>query len=385
MGTSSIKGQQPAIDTALLEAQARQEFQVIGMKTGSLPDLSFLNAPDPFLSPGIDIRRGSERHRVLVGVSDAQQQSAPSEISPASHISETAPTSAAQPTLPAVPLGEITQLLKMLLMKALASVQSVSAGRQFDLEEILKKVRGLAGALKGMLNSGSPKGDAYQAILHEPAPRTGQVSTEEMIRIVADHSAIMVDGRTQLEFAIGHIPGAISVAPKPGAPKSKHVSDVAEIAKIVPDRKAPIVVYCNGPFCGKSRRLGEELLKAGFTNVRRYQLGTPVWRALVGPMEIEPEGIRYVRRDQTAVFLDARLPEDFAAGSVPGARNVPVGEVVAAKSDGRLPMDDFNTRVVTFGENGSQALTLAEVLTHTGFSNLKFYGGTFADFLRAIH
>jgi hypothetical protein len=28
-----------------------------------------------------------------------------------------------------------------------------------------------------------------------------------------------------------------------------------------------------GPFCGKSKRLAEELLEAGYTNVRRYQLG----------------------------------------------------------------------------------------------------------------
>jgi len=353
------------------------------MKTGSLPDLSFLNAPDPFLLPGIDIKRGSERHRGLVGVSGSEQQSAPPPISPAIQISETAPTPTAEPTPPGAPLGEVTQFMKMLVMKILASIQN-GAG-QIDLKEILGKVGGVAGQLTAMLNSASRGGDVHQAILHEPNPRTGQVSTEEMIRIVSGHSATIFDARTQLEFAIGHIPGALNVAPKPGAPKSRHVSDVAAIARIVPDRKAPIIVYCNGPFCGKSRRLGEELLEAGFTNVRRYQLGTPVWRALVGPMEIEPEGIRYIRGDQTAVLLDARSPEEFAAGSVAHARNVPVGEVVAAKSDGRLPMDDFNTRVVTFGRDGSQASALAEALAHTGFNNLKFYGGTFADFLMAVH
>ena len=43
---------------------------------------------------------------------------------------------------------------------------------------------------------------------------------------------------------------------------------------------SPIIRYCNGPFCGKSNRLAEELLEVGYANVRRHQLGAPVWRAL---------------------------------------------------------------------------------------------------------
>ena len=53
------------------------------------------------------------------------------------------------------------------------------------------------------------------------------------------------------------------MAPKPGVPMSVYVSDVAEIARLAPDRAAPIVLYCNGPFRGKSKRLGEELLETG--------------------------------------------------------------------------------------------------------------------------
>src|SRR5947207_5582960 len=43
----------------------------------------------------------------------------------------------------------------------------------------------------------------------------------------------------------------------------------------------------------KERRLSEELLAAGFTNVRRYQLGIPVSRALGGSTQIEPEAVVY--------------------------------------------------------------------------------------------
>jgi hypothetical protein len=43
----------------------------------------------------------------------------------------------------------------------------------------------------------------------------------------------------------------------------------------------------------EDERLAEELLGAGFTSVRRYQLGMPVWRALGGLTEIRLEGVKY--------------------------------------------------------------------------------------------
>ena len=164
---------------------------------------------------------------------------------------------------------------------------------------------------------------------------------------------------------------------------SVYVSDVAEIGRVVPDTGTAVVLYCNGPFCGKSKRLAEELLAVGYTDVRRYQLGAPVWRALGGVMEIEPDGLRYVREgDRTAVWFDARPAEAFAAGSLPGARHLPLAEVGRAKDDGRLPMDDHNTRIVVFGGDGAQARAVAAELATNAFHNVAYFDGTF-DALRA--
>jgi rhodanese-related sulfurtransferase len=176
-------------------------------------------------------------------------------------------------------------------------------------------IRGLIPALGMIALSTAPAfaqalPDVMKATLSQPNDKTPEVSTEELRRILADRSATVFDARPQAEFAISHIPGAVNVAPKAGMPMSAYVSDVAEIGRVLGDRKdAPIVLYCNGPFCGKSKRLAEELVAAGYTGVRRYQLGIPVWRALVGATQIEPEGIRHVREsDRTAVFFDARRP-----------------------------------------------------------------------------
>jgi rhodanese-related sulfurtransferase len=167
--------------------------------------------------------------------------------------------------------------------------------------------------------------NVYQAVLGEPNQPTAEVSTDELRRILAERTAFVFDARPPREFAISHIPGALNVAAKPGVPMSAYISDVAEIGRVVGgDYTVKVVLYCNGPFCGKSKRLADELLAAGYTNVRRYQLGIPVWRALGGVTEIEPEGLRYiVRNDMTAVLIDARDTAAYAAGTLPNARHLP--------------------------------------------------------------
>ena len=227
-----------------------------------------------------------------------------------------------------------------------------------------------------------------EAVLGEPGQPTAEVSTAELTRVLGDHSVIVLDARPNREYAISHIPGARNVAPKPGVPASAYVSDVAEIGRLLQaDRTAAIVLYCNGPHCGKSKRLAAELMAAGYRNVRRYQLGIPVWRALGGVCEIEAEGMRYVLdHDQTAVVIDTRTAASFATGSLPQARNIPrdlvlpgkdTGEVRQAKDDGRLPMEDHNTRIVVVGRDPQDARYVAEALAREAFHNVSYFPGTF--------
>jgi rhodanese-related sulfurtransferase len=235
----------------------------------------------------------------------------------------------------------------------------------------------------------------YQATLLEPGQKTPEVSTEELRKILTEKSAMVFDARPYREYAVSHIPGALNVSAKPGVPMSQYVSDVAEIGRLVGNNKAtPIVLYCNGPFCGKSKRLSAELVEAGYTHVRRYQLGIPIWRALDGLTEVELEGVLYVLEgDRTAVFIDARDPEEFSVRTLPSARNLPlsavkpgkdVGEVKAAKDDGRLPMEDHNTRLIVFGRDGTQAKAVAEAIAMEAFHNVAYFGGTFDTLMQKI-
>jgi rhodanese-related sulfurtransferase len=234
-----------------------------------------------------------------------------------------------------------------------------------------------------------PAPSIFDATLDEAGAKTPEISTNDLKRVLAEHSATVLDSRPQKEFATSHIPGAMNVAAKAGVEMSKYVSDVAEVLRLVNNKKdAPLVLYCNGPFCGKSKRLSEELLAAGFTNVRRYQLGIPVWRALGGMTQIESDGAKYVRdNDKTAVWIDVRPPAEFAKGSVPGAKNIPrslvlvgkdVGELKKAKDDGRLPTTDHNTRIIVFGGSPDDVRFVADAIAHEAFHNVAFYDGDIA-------
>ncbi len=227
------------------------------------------------------------------------------------------------------------------------------------------------------------------------AQHADEVSTEELQRILVEDRILVLDTRPHLEYSISHIPGAHNVAARAGVPPSIYVSDVAEVSRLVGgDLDRELVLYCNGPFCPKSQRLSDELAAAGHRHIRRYRLGIPVWRAFGGVTVIETDGLRHVlARDRTAVVIDVRDVEAFSLGSIPTARNLPrsevlegrdVGEIRKAKDDGRLPMQDHNTRIIVIGRTAGEARFVAEALTHEAFHNVAYFPGTFEEAKAAL-
>ena len=139
---------------------------------------------------------------------------------------------------------------------------------------------------------------------NDPIP---EVSTTELKAALGDKAMVVLDARPFAEYAVSHIPGARSVPGKPGLPAAQYTADASEILRTIPDRARPLVLYCNGPYCGRSKRFGAELLKAGYKNVRRYQLGIPTWRALGGVTQVEKDALlSLLKTDGTAVLVDAR-------------------------------------------------------------------------------
>ena len=235
----------------------------------------------------------------------------------------------------------------------------------------------------------------FDATLVEPNQKTADVSTNELRRIIKGGSAVLLDARPPMEYAVSHIPAAMNVSPQPGRPAHLYVSDVAEVGRLLKGAKdRALILYCNGPFCGKSKRLAAELVEAGYASVRRYQLGAPGWRTLAGSaMQTEVQALQYIRKDPTAVWIDAREPAAFAGAGVSGARNIPAsglkpgkdqGVMKEAKDDGRLPMEDHNTRIVVIGADGTDARAVADAIAAEAFHNVSFVTAPFEEIGRIL-
>ena len=208
--------------------------------------------------------------------------------------------------------------------------------------------------------------------------KTAEVSTEELRRILVDGNATVFDARPFMEFSSGHIPGAVNVSAKAGMPMSLYVSDVAEIERILHgDKGGAIVLYAMA-------RLREEQPSGRRTYPSRlHEYPTlPIGRpSLAGARWGDADrgsGVPVLREgDHTARTYDTRPAADFAAGTLPGAIHLPTDEVEKAKNDGRLPMEDHNTRIVVFGSTAMQARSTAETIAKNAFYNVMFCADAF--------
>ena len=94
----------------------------------------------------------------------------------------------------------------------------------------------------------------------QPAGSYRQVGTEEAVAIMAEETDyILLDVRTQEEYAQAHIPGAICI------PNETIGSD--EIPEL-PNQNQLILVYCRSG--NRSKQASEKLAKLGYTNIVEF-------------------------------------------------------------------------------------------------------------------
>lgn len=56
----------------------------------------------------------------------------------------------------------------------------------------------------------------------------------------------------------------------------------------------------------------------------------------------------------------------------------------AAKDDGRLPMEDHNTRIIVFGRDAAQAGAVAEAIAREACHNVSYFEGDAAALREAL-
>jgi rhodanese-related sulfurtransferase len=101
--------------------------------------------------------------------------------------------------------------------------------------------------------------DAKQRIKQETFRETKK-------RLDDGEKLILVDTREDAEWARGHIPGAIHLG--------RGIIE-RDIEKTIPDKAAPIVLYCGGGF--RSALAADNLQKMGYRNVISMEGGWRGW------------------------------------------------------------------------------------------------------------
>ena len=108
---------------------------------------------------------------------------------------------------------------------------------------------------------------AFLKLVENSKTRIGETDIREVKRrLDAGDKFYLVDVREESEWARGRLPGAVHL--------SKGVIE-RDIEKVIPDKSAPIVLYCGGGF--RSALAADNLQKMGYTSVISMDGGWRAW------------------------------------------------------------------------------------------------------------
>ncbi len=206
-------------------------------------------------------------------------------------------------------------------------------------------------------------------LLDEEAPPASLSFTEMMERQRA--GAVIVDCRDDIDYATGHVQGSINVGL--GGRFAEYCGEV--IAAGTP------IVLITPP--GREVEARVRLARIGFDTVVGALLG-PVTGFLDHPVLISPASRLTARelgdllKEDDLQLVDVRGAGEIEAGVIPGARSIPLAELVT-----RVHELDPNRPTVAYCEGGYRSSIAASVLKASGFDDVSDLLGGFTGWVAA--
>ncbi|TDD27129.1 rhodanese-like domain-containing protein [Actinomadura sp. KC06] len=109
------------------------------------------------------------------------------------------------------------------------------------------------------------------------------ITRDELAAALEDGTVVVVDTMPAAYYEKEHLPGARNI---PGFPYEQAAEFTDEYApRVLPDKSAPVVVYCANVPCRNSGLVGARLLELGYPDVRKYREGIEDWVAAGLPTE----------------------------------------------------------------------------------------------------
>ncbi len=184
------------------------------------------------------------------------------------------------------------------------------------------------------------------------------------VRSLADRGGWVVDVRPVADFAAGHIPGAVSIPLRD--------QFATWLGWLVPDGVPLGFVLAAGQ---DPAEVAWQALKIGYEDLAgQLAGGMAAWLASGGPAE-RTELVTAARMDCRAV-LDVRQDGEYAAGHVPGAVHVELGDLPAR-------IQAVPAGVVVMCGHGERAMTAASLLQRAGQHGLAVLDGGAGDWAAA--
>ncbi len=234
-------------------------------------------------------------------------------------------------------------------------------------------------------------GELAEEVYHTP-----RVSADQLAEMLArDDKVVVLDGRPVSEFHKMNIPSATC------CPNGELAY---RVRRLVPDTTTPIVINC----AGRTRSIigAQTLINLGLPNpVYALENGTQGWylndhvlehggtrrytddsgntdlrpaaKALAARFDVPVVSAQTVQQwatdaGRTLFLCDVRTPEEFAAGSLPGAQHTPGGQLMQA---GDQYVGVRGARLVLVDDDGVRAPTIASWLRQMGHDASVLEGG----------
>lgn len=115
-----------------------------------------------------------------------------------------------------------------------------------------------------------------------PAPGVTTIGELELLDMLADPDAIVIDSRTRDWFAGGSIPGAVNIPYLEAPDRLDELGCVIDFEGFACDDARPVALFCNGLWCGQSPSAIRRMIAAGFPpeKIHYYRGGMQSWRML---------------------------------------------------------------------------------------------------------
>lgn len=195
-------------------------------------------------------------------------------------------------------------------------------------------------------------------------PGNTALSPAQVHDLAENQNAILLDLRSPEDFAAAHIPNAISIGAGPS---------LSLWAGWLLDPNIPIVLVNNsGALNGDDEPSRRALVRVGLDHIAGFlQGGMPAWTAahlptstigLLNPAEVQA---RLDFAPDQVILLDVRNPSEWAAGHIPAARHIMLGDLPR-----QIPTLPTNQPIITACQAGHRASIAASLLARAGFKNV---------------